>query len=450
MFRTATARALDVEIDDVAPPSAPRRVERVERAEQPTAPRRRRGLWAAVRATLFWAHLVTGVVAGAVVLIMSATGVLLTYERQMTAWAAGAVTVPAGATRLPLDTLVARARASVGGAKVTGVTLKADPAVPVSVSVEPRRTVLVDPYTGAVLAGGPRLRAFFAEVQRWHRSLAVGPSMRAPLGVQITGASNLAFLFLLATGLVLWWPKKVSWRSVRAVLVPNLRARGRARDWNWHHVLGLWNAPVLILVVGSAALISYQWPGALITRALGGTPARPEAPRAAGAVGTAGAAAGGERRGGERSGGEGRGGEARGGASAGPAFAASLDTAFAHAGAAAPGWQSLQLRMPPAGEDRATLTASATASNRPDGRTQVTVDASTGAVARTQPYAKLPTAQKVRAWVRPVHTGEAGGVIGQTLAGLASLAGVVLVWTGLALTWRRFRNRWLRRAATPA
>jgi uncharacterized iron-regulated membrane protein len=431
----ATARALDVvEIDDVVPPSAPRRV---DGTAQPTAPRRRRGLWAAVRATLFWAHLVTGVVAGAVVLIMSATGVLLTYQRQMTAWAAGAVTVPAGAARLPLDTLVARARGAVDGARVTGVTLRADPAAPVAIGVEPRRTVLVDPYTGAVMAGGPRLRAFFSEVERWHRSLAVGPSVRAPLGVQLTGASNLAFLFLLGTGLVLWWPRRVTWRSLRAVLVPNVRARGRARDWNWHHVLGLWNAPVLILVVGSAALISYQWPGALITRALGGTPARPEAPRARTAPG---AASGGER----------RGGESRGGADAGPAFAANLDSTFAHAAAAAPGWQSLQLRMPPAGEARATLTASATASNRPDGRTQVTVDASTGAVVRTQPYAKLPTAQKVRAWVRPLHTGEAGGVIGQTLAGVASLSGVVLVWTGLALTWRRFRNRWLRRAAAPA
>jgi uncharacterized iron-regulated membrane protein len=29
--------------------------------------------------------------------------------------------------------------------------------------------------------------------------------------------------------------------------------------------------------------------------------------------------------------------------------------------------------------------------------------------------------------------------LGQTIAGLASLGGVVLVWTGLALTWRRFR-----------
>lgn len=382
------------------------------------APRRRRGPWAIVRATLFWAHLATGVVAGAVVLVMSATGVLLTYQRQMTAWAGGTVTPPPGAARLPLDTLVARAGASAAGARVTGVTLRADPRAPVAVGVEPRRTVLVDPYTGAVLAGGPRLRAFFAEVERWHRSLAVGPSVRAPLGVKLTGAANLAFLFLLCTGLVLWWPRRVTWRSVRAVLVPTFRARGRARDWNWHHVLGLWSAPVLLLVVGSAAFISYSWPGALTARLLGGQPARPEAPRA-----------GGERR-----------------EATGPALTADLDSVFAHAAAAAPGWQSLQLRMPPAGEGRATLTASATASNRPDGRTMVTVDARSGAVVRTQPYARLATAQQVRAWVRPVHTGEAAGVVGQTLAGLVSLAGVVLVWTGLALTWRRFRSRWLRRA----
>ena len=40
-----------------------------------------------LRKLLFWLHLVTGVVAGSVVLIMSVTGVLLMYEKQMTAWA---------------------------------------------------------------------------------------------------------------------------------------------------------------------------------------------------------------------------------------------------------------------------------------------------------------------------------------------------------------------------
>ena len=39
------------------------------------------------RSTIFWIHLVCGVVTGAVVLMMSVTGVLLTYERQILAYA---------------------------------------------------------------------------------------------------------------------------------------------------------------------------------------------------------------------------------------------------------------------------------------------------------------------------------------------------------------------------
>jgi uncharacterized iron-regulated membrane protein len=380
---------------------------------------RRRGLWtAALRPALFWLHLVAGVVAGGVVLVMSLTGAILTYQRQVTAWSSGTVAVPAGGVRLPLDTLVARVRAAEPGVKVTGVTVRAEATAPVAVGVEPRRTVLVDPYSGAVLPGSPRVRAFFAEVERWHRSLATGPSVRDPLGLTITGASNLAFLFLLVTGAFLWWPRRLSARSLKAVLVPNLRARGRARDWNWHHVMGAWTAPVLLLLVGSAAMISYAWPAALVIGALGGEPPRAEGRPAGGGAG------------------------ARAG---GPSFSAELDALVAGAAAAAPGWKQLQLRFPTGTARTATLTASATASNRPDGRTTLTVDPRSGAITRVQPYAQLPVAQKVRAWVRPVHTGEAAGVVGQTLAGLASLAGVGLVWTGLALTLRRFLARWRRR-----
>jgi sulfite reductase (NADPH) flavoprotein alpha-component len=44
-------------------------------------------------------------------------------------------------------------------------------------------------------------------------------------------------------------------------------------------------------------------------------------------------------------------------------------------------------------------------------------------------------------WVRGLHTGEALGFAGQTIAGLASLGGCFLVWTGFAMAWRRFRYR---------
>ena len=41
----------------------------------------------AIRTVLFWFHLATGLTAGVVVLIMSATGVALTYEKQVLEWA---------------------------------------------------------------------------------------------------------------------------------------------------------------------------------------------------------------------------------------------------------------------------------------------------------------------------------------------------------------------------
>ena len=40
-----------------------------------------------LRKIIFWLHLVAGIIAGAVVLVMSVTGVLLAFERQMVEWA---------------------------------------------------------------------------------------------------------------------------------------------------------------------------------------------------------------------------------------------------------------------------------------------------------------------------------------------------------------------------
>jgi uncharacterized iron-regulated membrane protein len=39
------------------------------------------------RKIVFWIHLPVGIAAGAVILMMSVTGVLLTYQKQMTEWA---------------------------------------------------------------------------------------------------------------------------------------------------------------------------------------------------------------------------------------------------------------------------------------------------------------------------------------------------------------------------
>jgi uncharacterized iron-regulated membrane protein len=386
------------------------------------------------------------VAAGVVILAMSATGVVLAYQRQLTEWSVERQMParPAAAGRLPLDTLVARAAAAApAGMRASGVTLRADPRAPVAVALEgrggagpSRRSVWVDPASGAVLPGSPRLQAFFAGSERLHRSMMIGRGIRSPQGAAVTGAGNLAFFFLLLSGLYLWVPRRWTRRAVRAVALPASGARGRARDWNWHHVMGLWAAPGLAVVVGSAAFLSYRWPERLVAR-MAGVPVRAEGP-------------GGERPGGERRGGPG----ARPAAAAAPR--ASLDTLAARALAARTGagtggaagnagapaaWYSVQLRLPaPDAKPEVAATVSTARALRPDRRATVTLDLATAAVTKQQGYADLDAGRRARGWARFLHTGEAFGAAGQTVAMLVSLAGAGLVWTGLALALRRLRR----------
>ena len=82
----------------------------------------------------------------------------------------------------------------------------------------------------------------------------------------------------------------------------------------------------------------------------------------------------------------------------------------------------------------------------PSPRSQLVLDALTAEVIKWEPFAGQDLGRRLRAWVRPLHTGEAGGPAGQAIAFLASVGGAALVWTGLALAWRGFRG-WRRRVS---
>jgi uncharacterized iron-regulated membrane protein len=105
------------------------------------------------------------------------------------------------------------------------------------------------------------------------------------------------------------------------------------------------------------------------------------------------------------------------------------------------GWKTISLRLPSSTEALLMFSIDRGNGARPDLRAQLALDATTGEVVKWEPYSGQNLPQRIRSWVRWVHTGEAGGFIGQTVAGLASAGGAVLVWTGLALAWRRFFRR---------
>jgi uncharacterized iron-regulated membrane protein len=405
-----------------------------------------------LRRVIFWCHLCAGVVAGTIVLIMSVTGLLLTYERQILsradtrAYRSGPDST--SASRLAPSTMLAAVQSSNPSARVTGLTLWADPRSPGSVLVG-QRTVYVSPYTAQVLGdASPQPRAFFRRVTDWHRRLGITGKGRATARM-ITGACNLAFLFLVVSGFYLWFPRYWSWRQVRAVAWFRGGLRGKARDFNWHNTIGLWSAVPLFIVVLSGVVISYPWASNLVYRAVGETPP-PRAPAAAPGVGGPGGGPGGSAVSGEREGAgyrRGGGGRADGVAVTAARCFDDVNALWARAEQQVHGWKSIAMRLPSGPAGPVTFTIDEGDGGQPQKRSTLMLDGRTGEIVHWEPFASLSAGRRLRSYLRFAHTGEVLGLFGQTAAGLASAGAAVLVWTGLALAWRRLPAWRQRRSA---
>lgn len=377
-----------------------------------------------MRKVLFWMHLCTGCVAGLVVLIMSVTGVALTYEKQMVRWfdKQALAAQPQGAAPLPAEALLARVREQKGSLP-SSVTWRNSPAEPVLLSYGREGQAYADAATGAILgAGNPGARKFFRAMTDWHRWLGQdGPGRTT--GRAITGACNLAFLFIVVSGLYLWFPRKWTRRHFAPILWFRGGLSGKARDFNWHNVIGIWSFVPLFVIVLSALPMSFPWANTWTYRIAGDTP-----PPAGGGR----AAAAGPR------------GEAPGARGAG---AAPIEPLWARAEQQVEGWRTIGVRF--GGNPAAPLvfTIDRGTGGQPQLRGTLTMDRASGNAVRWETYTDQTPGRQLRTFFRFAHTGEYFGIVGQTVAGLASAGAVVLVWTGLALALRRFGAWRARRAA---
>ena len=410
-----------------------------------------------IRTVFFWLHLTAGLLAGVVVLIMSATGVLLTFEKQLIYYAdtrAISLTPPPSATTLPLDTLLARVRATGLVGEPSVVTVRRDPAAPVALTIGQGVVAYADPYTGQLLGrGDPGVRAFFRSVTDWHRWLAASGEYRAT-GRAVTGAANLAFLFLVLSGAYLWIPRTWAWRAVKQVIWFRGGLPGKARDFNWHNTIGVWSVVPLAIVVASGVMISYPWASNLVYRIAGEAPPAARGGGGGGGEARPARAEGARAEGGRREGGRPEGGrpdrpEGRGGREAAATVPApSLDAAWITALAHRPSWRTITLRLPAAPAPTLAFTIDDGGPGQPQYRGTLTVDRASGAVAKWEGFDAITPGRQLRTVLRFAHTGEVLGLPGQAVAGLVSLGGVVLVYTGFALSYRRF-IAWCARRRKP-
>lgn len=386
------------------------------------------------RKIIFWIHLALGVVAVIPILIMSVTGILIAFESEILDFIdrdALRADTSAAAEKAPLEELLAEAAERYPDKEIGNVVVPADPGQVYLFRVPRDQTYYVDPYARTFTTPpSDGAHDLLHEIEVWHRYLGMSGDKRQ-LGKVLGGSFNLAFLGLIITGLYLWFPRKLARKAFSAVLFFQKRQSAKARNFNWHHVIGFWSIPVLAALIISGAVISFEWAHRLVFIMAGEEPpaARgaamlnvPEVPlpEANPASNTEGE----------------------------PLSFTQLEERLA---AAYPGRESIVFelnRSEGASEGRPVFVSvmePALYSTR--GRVMLQVDPYSGAVLDEARFEDRSAGLQARVFFRFLHTGEAFGFFGKLIASIVSFGVVFLAYTGLALSYHRFfRKR--PRAAT--
>lgn len=221
------------------------------------------------RRCLFWMHLACGVAAGLLIFFMSASGVLLTYEKQMIDWRdrANQLVLPDDERLLPVGELALRAGQALPAGTPFSLVVATGASRPVIANAG-RERLLLHPASGELLPDAAvGMRAFMSTVKDWHRRLAGDTdSLRA----NSLDAANLLFVFILVSGMFLWLPPVWRWQLMQLRLLPRTSyASSRMRDYSWHHVFGAWMLLPLLLIAVSGVVFSYPWANQLVFAAYG-------------------------------------------------------------------------------------------------------------------------------------------------------------------------------------
>ncbi|RNL82172.1 PepSY-associated TM helix domain-containing protein [Halostreptopolyspora alba] len=215
-----------------------------------------RSTWSLLRLALLRTHFYAGVLVAPFILVAAVSGLLYVFSPQIEqAVYTDELRVPVGDERLPLADQVAAAAEATPEGTLDAVRPGTDPDESTRVLFEypePREShrlgVFVDPYTGEVLgeldnygsSGALPVRAWLSEL---HRHLHLGDPGR------VYSELAASWLWVVAGGgVVLWVSNRRGRGRPWGVLVPDNRARGRARTMSWHGSVGVWAAAGILLL----------------------------------------------------------------------------------------------------------------------------------------------------------------------------------------------------------
>ena len=209
-------------------------------------------------------HLWLSVPFGLIITLVCFSGAMLVFENEANEWFRRDLyyVETVKESPLPMDKLLEKVATTLpDSVAVTGVSISSDPgrAYQVSLSKPRRASLYVDQYTGEVKGKSER-SGFFMFMFRMHRWLldSMNPGNEGIFwGKMIVGVSTLLLVFVLISGIVIWWPR------TRKALKNSLKitaTKGWKRFWYDLHVAGGMYALIFLLAMALTGLTwSFPW-----------------------------------------------------------------------------------------------------------------------------------------------------------------------------------------------
>lgn len=203
-------------------------------------------------------HLWLGLGSGLVVFIAALTGSLLVFEKEIDKAIHpefyNVATV--GTTKKTLDYCTDLLQKQYDIKKITRIYTFDDPSRTIQIlgkdTKKKAQFFSIDPYTGKVLARTPQESRFFVFILSLHRQLLMGD-----VGKIIMGSSCLIFVFMLISGIILWWPKKI--KNLKQRLTVKWNASFKRVNWDFHSTFGFYSFLILLVISLTGLSFAFSW-----------------------------------------------------------------------------------------------------------------------------------------------------------------------------------------------
>lgn len=353
-----------------------------------------------LRRTWLWLHRWTGLTLGLLLALAALLGALLTVARPLDQLAHPQL-FRAAVDSAPMLLEPLRQRLSAEFGSQATLTLRPPREAGETLRVHVKSpawegALYVDPASGAELGRRGETEGFVNVVFELHSALLLGDTGKAVLA-----GVSLAYLALLLTGLILWWPRtRAQWRHAFGMKLDKGATRAL---FDLHRLGGTLLGLVIAVSVATGAWMAWRPLAQWVSGLAGQTAVKP--PRV--------------------------------GKPQGPRQ--TLDDIVARAQAQWPGAMVGYVQLG-SGDDRPVRVRFKLADDpHPNGLSSIWLHPVDGRLLLQRRWSELDPGGRATAWIYPLHTGELGGVPHIVVTGVSGLALFGLGVSGLWLWWRRRR-----------